>query len=243
MDPVVADEPGYTHTALIPGSTWRVHDKTRPQPKIVAPGVGDIGATAPADAIVLFDGTNFDQWVRTDGKPIEGGIKEGAFDIMKTGQIRTKQEFGDFQLHIEWKTPELKEGFDRMNQGNSGVFAMELFEIQIIESNESYIYADGNAGAIYGQFPPLVNPARKPQEWQSFSLFFTAPRFDGENLKSPAVVTLLFNGVLVQNNQQVLGVSRHEIVPSPYPVKEKGALMLQEHRSPVEFRNIWIRPL
>jgi hypothetical protein len=239
----VAEEPGYTDTPLIPGSTWRVHDQARPQPNIVEPGVGDLGATPPADAIVLFDGKNLDQWVRTDGKPIEGGIKDGAFDIVTTGQLCTKQEFGDFQLHIEWRTPELKEGFDRMNQGNSGVLPMGLFEIQIIESKASYIYADGNAGAIYGQYPPLVNPARNPLEWQSFDLFFTAPKFDGETLKSPAVVTLLFNGVLVQNHQTVLGTVRHRDPPGPYPVKEKGPLLLQDHHSPVEFRNIWIRPL
>ena len=238
-----AEEPGYTDTPLIPDSTWRVHDQTRPQPKIVEPGIGDLGATPPADAIVLFDGKNLDQWVRADGKPIEGGINDGAFDIVKTGQIRTKEEFGDFQLHIEWRTPEIKEGFNRMSQGNSGVFPMGVFEIQIIESKASYIYADGNAGAIYGQFPPLVNPARGPLEWQSFDLFFTAPKFDGETLKSPAFVTLLFNGVLVQNHQKVLGAARHKVVPAPYPIQEKGPLALQDHHSPVEFRNIWIRPL
>jgi len=240
---VFAEEPGYTDTPLIPGSTWRVHDQARPQPKIVEPGIGDLGATPPADAIVLFDGKNLDQWVRTDGKPIPEEIKDGAFDIVATGQLRTKQEFGDFQLHVEWRTPGLKEGFDRMNQGNSGVFPMGQFEIQIIESKASYIYADGNSGAIYGQYPPLVNPSRGPLEWQSFDLFFTAPKFDGETLKSPAVVTLLFNGVLVQNHQQVLGAVRHREVPGPYPIMEKGPLMLQDHHSPVEFRNIWIRPL
>jgi hypothetical protein len=238
-----AEEPGYTDTPLIPGSTWRVHDQARPQPKIVTPGIGDLGTTPPADAVVLFDGKNLDQWVRTDGKPMEGRIKDGAFDIMKTGQLRTKQEFGDCQLHIEWRTPELKEGFDRMNQGNSGVLPMGLFELQIIESKASYIYADGNAGAIYGQYPPQVNPARGPLEWQSFDLFFTAPKFDGETLKSPALVTLLYNGVLVQNHKEVLGTVRHRDVPAPYPVREKGSLILQEHSSPVEFRNIWIRPL
>jgi len=240
---VFAEEPGYTDTPLIPGSTWRVHDRDRPQPKIVEPGTGDLGVTPPADAVVLFDGKGLDQWSRTDNKPIEGGIKDGAFDIMKTGQLRTKQEFGDFQLHIEWRTSELTEGFDRMNQGNSGVYLMELFEIQILESKASYIYADGNAGAIYGQYPPLVNPARGPLEWQSFDIFFTAPKFDGNTLKSPAVITLLYNGVLVQNHQKILGTVRHRDIPGQYPVKEKGPLMLQDHHSPVEFRNIWIRPL
>ncbi|MDR0328309.1 MAG: DUF1080 domain-containing protein [Planctomycetaceae bacterium] len=240
---VYAEEPGYTDTPLIPGSTWRVHDQTRPQPKIVAPGIGDIGATPPADAVVLFDGKNLNQWARTDGKPIEGGIKDGAFDIVATGQLRTKQEFGDFQLHIEWRTPELKEGFDRMNQGNSGVLVMGGFEVQIIESKKSYIYADGNAGAIYGQFPPLVNPAREPMEWQSFDIFFTAPKFDGQTLKSPPFITLLYNGVLVQLHQQILGTASHREVPGRYPAVEKGPLVLQDHHSPVEFRNIWIRPL
>ncbi len=237
-----ADDPGYTDTPLIPGSTWHVHDQARPQPKIISPGTGDLGATPPSDALVLFDGKNLDRWVRSDGKPIKGGIDDGAFDIVKTGQIQTKEDFGDFQLHIEWRTPELKEGFDRMNQGNSGVFPMGIFEIQIIESQASYIYADGNAGAIYGQYPPSVNPARKPTEWQSFDLFFTAPKFDGETLKSPAFATLLYNGVLVQNQRRILGSVRHRDVPGPYPIKEKGPLMLQDHHSPVEFRNIWIRP-
>jgi len=238
-----AYEPGYTDTPLIPGSTWRVHDKARPQPKIVEPGTGDIGVTAPADAIVLFDGTNLDQWTRTDNRPIEGGISNGAFNILQTGQLRTKQEFGDFQLHIEWRTPELREGFDPMNQGNSGVFLMGLFEIQIIESKASYIYADGNAGAIYGTDPPMVNPARAPLEWQSFDIFFTAPKFEGETLKSPAFVTVLFNGVLVHHHREILGVTRHLVVPAPYPVQERGPLVLQNHSSPVEFRNIWVRPL
>ena len=238
-----AEPPGYTDTPLIPGSTWRVHDRDRPLPAIVEPGTGDIGVTPPADAIVLFDGTNLDQWSRTDGRPIEGGILNGAFDIMQTGQLRTKQEFGDFQLHIEWRTPELKEGFDRMNQGNSGVFLMGLFEVQIIESKASYIYGDGNAGALYGQYPPLVNPARGPLEWQSFDIFFTAPTFEGETLKSPAFATVLYNGVLVQNHKQILGTTQHLVVPGPYPVRETGPIMLQNHGSPVEFRNVWIRPL
>ena len=238
-----AEEPGYTDTPLIPGTPWRVHDQARPQPKIIAPGVGDLGTTPPNDAIVLFDGKNLDQWIRTDGKPIERGIQDGAFDIVQTGQLRTKQEFGDFQLHIEWRPPELKEGFDRMNQGNSGLFLMGLFEIQIIESKASYIYADGNAGAIYGQHPPMVNPARGPLEWQSFDVFFSTPKFDGETLKTPATTTVIYNGVLVHHCQQIFGTTQHREVPGRYPVSEKGPLTLQDHHSPVEFRNIWIRPL
>ena len=241
---VSAHEPGYTDTPLIPGSKWRVHDQARPQPKIVSPGTGDLGVTPPADGLVLFDGKNLDRWTPLDGRQLPPDtIRNGAFNVVKTGNIRTKEEFGDFQLHVEWRTPEAKEGFDPMNQGNSGVLPMEEFEIQIIESNVSYIYADGNAGAIYGQFPPLVNPARKPLEWQSFDIFFTAPKFEGDTLKSPAFITVIYNGVLVQNHQQILGAVRHREVPAPYQVKEKGSILLQEHGSPVEFRNIWIRPL
>jgi hypothetical protein len=235
------DAPGYTDGPMLPNSQWRVHDQARPQPKIVKPGTGDLGVTAPEDAIVLFDGSNLNAWQRTDGQPIGDGIADGAFDIMKTGQLRTKEEFGSFQLHLEWVTPKGPE--DRMNWGNSGVFPMGLFEIQVIESCDSFIYADGNAGAIYGQFPPLVNPARKPGEWQSFDIFFTAPKFDGDKLQSPAYVTVVYNGVVVQNHQEILGTATHRTLPGPYPVQTKGPLMLQDHHSGVKFRNIWIRPI
>ena len=235
------DAPGYTDGPFLPNSQWRVHDQARPQPKKVTPGTGDLGTTAPADAIVLFDGTNLNAWQRTDGQPIGDGIADGAFDIVKTGQLRTKAEFGDCQLHLEWVTPLDPE--DRMNWGNSGVFMMGLFELQVIEPCDSFIYADGNAGAIYGQFPPLVNPARKPGEWQSFDIFFTAPKFDGGKMLSPAYVTIVYNGVVVQNHQEILGTVSHRVHPGPYPVQEKGPVALQDHHSAVKFRNIWIRPL
>lgn len=235
------DAPGYPDGPFLPGSKWRVHDQARPQPKKVAPGTGDLGVTAPSDAIVLFDGTNLDAWQRSDGQPIGDGIEDGCFNIVKTGQLQTKDEFGDCQIHLEWQTSPEKE--DRMNWGNSGVFLMGQFEIQILESGESFIYADGNAGAIYGQFPPLVNPARKPGQWQSFDLFFTAPRFERDALISPASLTLVYNGVIVQNHQEILGTVAHRTLPGPYPVKTQGPLLLQDHHSPVKFRNIWIRPI
>ena len=235
------DAPGYTDGPFLPDSKWRVHDQARPQPKKVAPGTGDLGATAPEDALVLFDGKNLNAWQRTDDKPIGDGIVNGVLDIGKTGQLQTKAEFGDCQLHVEWVTPLGPE--DRMNWGNSGVFMMGLYELQIIESGISFIYADGNAGAIYGQFPPLVNPARKPGEWQSFDVFFTAPKFDGEKMLLPAYVTVLYNGVVVQNHQAILGTTVHRALPGSYPVKEKGPIILQNHHSAVQFRNIWIRPI
>ena len=235
------DAPGYDDGPFLTGGKWRVHDKARPQPKKVVPGTGDLGATAPNDAIVLFDGTNLEAWQRSDGQPIGKGIEGNTFDIVKTGQLQTKQEFGNCQLHVEWCTSEKPE--DRMNWGNSGVFMLGIFELQIIESCDSFIYADGNAGAIYGQFPPLVNPARKPGQWQSFDIFFTPPKFDGETMSSPAYVTIVHNGVVVQNHQEILGTVSHRALPGAYPVKEKGPILLQDHHSSVKFRNIWIRPL
>ena len=241
---VAAEEPGYTDTPLIPNSEWRVHDQTRPQPPKVEPGKGDVGATPPSDAIVLFDGKSLDAWTKDDGTPAGNGIlSDGSFDIMKTGQLRTKQEFGDCQLHIEWLSPTEESNSDRMNWGNSGVFLMGVFEMQILESCDSYIYADGNAGSIYGQYPPLVNPARKPGQWQSFDFYFTAPRFDGETLLKPAYVTIVYNGVIVQNHREILGTVSHRDLPGKYPVKTIGPIGLQEHHSAVKFRNIWIRPL
>ena len=236
------DRPGYTDGPKLPDSKWKVHDRNRPQPVRIAPGQGDLGVTAPSDALVLFDGNGLSAWERTDGKEMPGScVENGTFDIMKTGTIRTKQEFGDCQLHIEWMTPPGPE--DRMNWGNSGVFMMGLFEIQIIESHDSWIYADGNAGAIYGQYPAMVNPARKPGQWQSFDIVFTTPKFDGDRPVSPARATVFYNGVLVQNNRNILGTTMHKVLPAPYPVKANGPVSLQDHHSAVKFRNIWIRPI
>ncbi|MCL2347813.1 MAG: DUF1080 domain-containing protein [Planctomycetaceae bacterium] len=239
-----AEEPGYTDTPFLPNSKWRVHDQTRPQPRIIVPGKGDIGATAPSDAVVLYDGKNLDAWLQDDGKPAGDGIlADGSFDIHKTGQLHTKQKFGDCQLHVEWLSPPEEANVDRMNRGNSGVLMMGVFEIQIIESNDSYIYADGNAGAVYGQHPPLVNPARKPGEWQSFNIFFTVPKFDGEKMLAPAYVTVVYNGVIVQNHAEILGTVSHRALPGKYPAQSQGPILLQEHHSAVKFRNIWVRSI
>ena len=235
------DAPGYTDGPFLPNSKWRVHDQARPQPVKVTPGMGDLGVTAPEDAVVLFNGGSLDAWERTDGNPVGDGVEGGAFNIQKTGQLRTKEAFGDYQLHVEWVTPVGPENL--MNWGNSGVLLMERFEIQIIESHDSFIYADGNAGSVYGQFPPMVNPARGPGEWQSFDIFFTAPRFDGETLTSPAYVTVIYNGVVVQNHREILGTVAHRNLPGAYPVMERGKILLQEHGSGVRFRNVWVREL
>jgi hypothetical protein len=232
---------GYDDTPLLPNSPWRVHDKKRPQPPMIDPGTSGLGAqpgTPPSDAVILFNGKDLSQWDGGDEK----GIEEGCINIRKTGELHTKQPFGDCQLHVEWATPTVAEG-DAMTWGNSGVFFLGRYELQIIESHDVQIYADGIAGAIYGQYSPLVNPARKPGEWQSYDVVFAAPRFDGDKLVKPAYFTVFQNGVLVQYHRASLGPTRHRAL-AVYDSKDtKGPIMLQLHGSAVRFRNLWIRPL
>jgi hypothetical protein len=230
------DLPGYDDTPFLPHSPWRVHDRRRPQPALVEPG-SQPGAP-PSDAMVLFDGKDLAQW--NGGNP--AGIEDGTINIHKTGELRSKQSFGDCQLHVEWMSPAKADG-GPMTWGNSGVFLMDQYEVQIIESRDSHIYADGNAGAIYGQAPALVNASRKPGQWQTFDIAFTAPRFDGDTLKKPAYVTVFQNGVLVQCHQEIRGATGHKILPVYKPGVTQGPVQLQEHGSAVRFRNIWIRPL
>ena len=233
-----ASEYGYTDTALLPDGKWRVHDKNRPQPEKVQPGAGNFTA-APSGAIVLFDGKDLSKW---DGVK-EAAIEDGSFDIFKTGQIHTKEKFGDCELHVEWQIPAKSDG-DWARWGNSGVFMLGLYEIQIIESYTYQIYADGIAGAIYGQTPPLVNAARPPGEWQSYNIKFTAPRFDAEGkLLKPAYITVRWNGVLVQDHTAAIGPTRHKALAKYDNKATTGPVTLQLHGSHVHFRNIWIRPL
>jgi hypothetical protein len=231
-----AEGHGYNNTPMLPNSPWRVHDAKRPQPPMVAPG--ERPGQPPADAVVLFDGTNLDAW--------EGGraesIEDGAINILKTDGLRTKRSFGDCQLHIEWATP-AKADAGPMSWGNSGVFFLGLHELQIIESHDSQIYADGIAGAIYGQTPPLANASRRPGEWQTFDAVFTAPRFDGEKLVAPARFTVFWNGVLVQLNTASLGPTQHLKLASYASRETTGPITLQKHGSAARYRNIWLRPL
>jgi len=163
--------------------------------------------------------------------------------VFRTGNIETKQHFGDCQLHIEWATPAEVDG-DSQGRGNSGVFLMGKYEIQVLDSYNNRTYADGHAGAIYGQYPPLVNASRKPGEWQTYDIFFVAPRFEGDKLINPAYVTVVHNGVLIHHHQAIMGPTGHRILASyDVPHGPEGPLMLQDHRNPVRFRNIWIRSL
>lgn len=229
-------EMGYDDTPFLPNSKWRVHDIKRPQPPKVVPGE-QCGA-APSDAIVLFNGKDLSEW---DGAN-PAGIEDGAINIKKTGEIKTKKKFGDCQLHIEWATPnpaDAKHG----NWGNSGVYMLGKYEIQVIESHDAMNYADGMAGGLYGQTPPAVIAARKPGEWQSFDIVFIAPRFDGGKLVSPAYATVFWNGVAVQNRTPINGPTVHAAATSYDGVSESdGPILLQQHGSAVKYRNIWIRP-
>lgn len=236
---------GYNFTPLLPNSKWRVHDRNRPQPPKVVPG-NNPGAP-PSDAVVLFDGRDFSQWENARApngpKTIDPKIiEDGAFDILKAGWMQTKRHFGDCQLHIEWAAPEKPDG-SNLDWGNSGIFLLGQFELQVLESHDNTIYADGMAGAVYGQTPPRANAARKPGQWQTFDAIFTAPRFEGEKLLSPAYVTLIWNGVAVHNHTEIMGATRHLTFPNYRAFESAGPLVLQPHGSAVRFRNIWIRPL
>jgi len=243
-----AGEHGYTDTPLLPGTSWRVHDKNRPQPPMVNPGAPHFAAP-PSDAIVLFNGTDLSQWTKARRSglfpedKINNAITNGSFDITMSGEIKTKQSFEDAQVHVEWQVP-AKPDTGPLSYGNSGVFLLGLYELQIIESYTYQIYADGIAGAIYGQTPPLVNAARPPGEWQSYDIIFRAPRFDADGkLVQPAYFTVFWNGVLVQNHQASLGTTKFKAVADYTNKTVRGPVMLQYHGSHVRFRNIWIRPL
>ena len=226
---------------------WGVHDMSRPRPEIVTPGVESTqekAGTAPSDAIVLFDGKDLSAWVSDkDGGDAKWKVIDGNMQTLPgAGYIRTKQSFGDCQLHVEWATPSVVKGKSQ-KRGNSGVFLMGVYEIQVLDSFENVTYADGQASSVYGQSPPDVNASRGPGEWQSYDIIFHAPVFQGDKLAKPATVTVLHNGVLTQDHWVIKGRTRHKTVPSYSPHAAKLPLKLQDHSNPVRYRNIWIREL
>ena len=204
-----------------------------------AKNVGD----APSDAIIIFDGKNLSEWTSLDGTPAKWEVKDGAFTVAKgTGDIKTKKTFGDIQLHIEWRTPTEIVG-EGQGRGNSGIFLQERYELQVLDSYESVTYSNGQAGSIYKQSIPLVNATRKPGEWQSYDVIYTAPRFsDNGRVVSQAKITVIHNGVLVQNDTQIWGPTEYKGLPV-YQSHGKASLKLQDHGNPISFRNIWIREL
>jgi hypothetical protein len=223
---------------------WGVHDETRPMPPVVDPGPAGPPAPVPADAVVLFDGKDLSGWTSAKGAPAKWLVKDGYFEVLKgTGAIQTARTFGDCQLHVEWASPSPAVGSGQ-DRGNSGVFLMNTYEVQVLDSYQSKTYADGMAASLYGQFPPLVNVTRKPGEWQTYDIVFRAPRF-GQNgsVVSPARMTVIHNGVLVQDAQELSGPTAHKARPPYKAHADKLPLGLQDHGHPVRFRNIWIREL
>lgn len=227
---------GYKDTPKLPWCDYLVHDPDRPAPPRVDPGEAGPPAPVPADAVVLFSGGDLSAWQPAEWRVVDGCLEAGG------GALTSKERFGDAQIHLEFMGPKDFEG-PWYNQGNNGVMLMGLYEIQIFDSFHEKLYPDGQCAAIYGQTPPLVNVTRPPGEWQSFDLFFTAPRFDGGRLVSPARITLLHNGVLVHLNEEIHGETGHRILPEYRQKVSSGPLALGGHGCPVRFRNIWVRRL
>ncbi len=236
---------GYDKTPVIPGQKWRVHDKDRPVPPIVTPGARfSHGAPPPSDATVLFGGRDLTQWELSDGKPAPWTVMNGFFQVApKAGAIQTRQEFGDCQLHIEFATPSLVEGSSQ-GRGNSGVFFHADFEVQVLDSYNNRTYADGQVGALYGQWPPLANPVKGPGEWNSYDIVFEAPRFDtAGKLSRPGYLTVILNGVLMHNRKELNGPTHHQVVDPYKPYNSRGKISLQDHGNTTRFRNIWVRAI
>jgi len=225
---------------------WPQHSMDRPQPTVVDPGPYRPSGPPPSDAVVLFDGRSLDAWQSSDNRPgpAKWIVRDGYVEVApKTGSLVTKQAFGDVQLHLEFRTPVPAKG-ESQERGNSGVFLMGMYEVQVLDSYHNITYADGHAGAIYGQFPPLMNASRPPGEWQTYDIVFHRPRFDAAGkVTRPARMTVIHNGVLIQDNVELSGPTANKSRP-PY-VKHADALplALQDHGDPVRFRNIWIRKL
>jgi hypothetical protein len=231
-----------------PGSTnarWRQHDIRRPRPTVVEPAEAGIAARPPRDAVILFDGTNLDAWKSHSGGPARWKVAGGVMETVPgTGVIETRASYGDIQLHVEWAAPDPPHGVGQ-DRGNSGIFLMGQFEIQVLDSFKADTYADGQAGAIYGQYPPLFNASRPPGQWQTYDVAFRRPRFDGSGkLLEPARVTLFHNGILVQDNEEPFGpTSWLKWLPYDADRGGRGPIALQDHDHPVRYRNIWLREL
>ena len=229
-----------------PQKGWPIHDESRPQPPVVDPGPPpERPAAPPSDAVVLFDGKDLAKWRSTrDGSPARWKVENGYVQVVAgAGDIRTDQGFGDCQLHVEWATPAPGVG-EGQHRGNSGVFLMGQYEIQVLDSHGNKTYPDGQAAALFGQYPPLVNASRPPGQWQTYDILFRGPRFDaGGKLLRPARVTVLHNGLLVQENSELSGPTAYKARPPYKAHPDKLPLGLQDHEYPVRYRNIWIREL
>ena len=227
-------------TPMLPDGQWHVHDMKRPQPPVVTPGTfstQDTPGQPPSDAIVLFDGKDLSQWKNDKWK-----LQDGAM-IVNGGDNETKDKFGDMQLHIEWSEPADVKG-ESQGRGNSGIFLMGHYELQVLDSYQQASYADGEAAAVYGQTPPQANAMRPPGQWQVYDVIWTAPRFKADKtLETPAYITVIHNGVVVQNHTTLIGATVHRQLAKYEWHEATGPLRLQDHGNAVRYRNIWVRPL
>lgn len=246
MTAPAAEPIGYTDTPMIPGTPWHVHDPNRPRPRVVQPAeTFSHNAPAPSDAVVLFDGKDLSKWQNGNGGEAGWKVEHGYMEVVKgKGNIRTKDEFSDFQLHIEFATPE-KVMSNSQGRGNSGVFLLGIYEVQVLDTYDNLTYPDGQCGAMYAQYPPLVNACKKPGEWQSYDMIFEAPRWDADGkLIKKACVTVIQNGVVLHHRKEFMGTSGHKEVANYDRTKaSRGPIGLQDHGNPMRFRNIWIRNL
>jgi hypothetical protein len=217
---------------------WPPNSMDRPKPPVVNPG------PPPSDAIVLFDGKDLSQWMMHDSTAAKWVVRDGYVQVAPgSGSMMTRRGFGDVQLHIEWATPNPPHG-DSQERGNSGVYLMSHYEIQVLDGYHNVTYADGYQGAVYGQTPPLVNASRPPGEWQTYDIVFHRPRFNADGtVARPARVTVLHNGVLVQDNTEITGWTVHNAVAHYQPHADRLPLLLQDHENPTRYRNIWVREL
>ncbi len=251
QNPAAHDEEpvGYSDTPVIPGQKWRVHDIDRPRPRHVTPGAQY--GQPPSDAVILVDGKDLSKWMEAGkrqnaGKTIEPAwkVENGYFEcVPRQGDLMTKDKFGDVKLNVEWASPAQIDGSSQ-NRGNSGILLMGRYEIQVLDSWNNKTYADGQAGAIYGWWPPLVNAARKTGEWQAYDIVFEAPKFDeAKKLVKTAFVTVFHNGVVLHHRKEIGGPMAHRVVRPYVAHAPEEPLMLQNHNTKVRYRNIWARRL
>lgn len=220
------------------------HSRTCPAPPVIDAGPAGAPVAAPSDAVILFDGKTLSEWRSGDGSPARWTVRSGYMEVAAgTGGIVTVRQFGDVHLHVEWASPNPPKGSDQ-DRGNSGVFLMGRYEVQVLDSYGSLTYPDGQAGAVYGQYPPLVNASRAPGVWQIYDIVFHRPRFGaGGTVSSPATVTVFHNGVLVQDHVTLTGPTAHQSRPAYASHPDHLPISLQDHAHPVRFRNIWVREL
>ncbi len=229
---------------MVQAQQWPQHSMDRPRPPVVQPAPAGPPVPPPSDAVVLFAGKDLSAWRAEDGQAAKWLVQDGYVQVVpKTGSLVTAQSFGDAQVHIEWATPVPPKG-EGQERGNSGVFLMGMYELQVLDSYHNDTYPDGQAGAIYGENPPLVNATRPPGEWQTYDIVFRRPHFKADgSVERPARMTVFLNGVLIQDNFELVGPTANKARPPYSAHPDKLPLRLQDHGVPVRYRNIWIREL